>query len=122
MSEYGDGRPRTDDRRAVTTVSRSGGSSCLGCVGWLVLVLAAIVTLAVEAYALFWLSFGMSADNPSPETVASGTRMARDLTLIILAPWLLASTLVPRRLPIALTGFACAMPAMWFWWDLSHMH
>src|SRR4051794_33357237 len=72
--------------------------------GWLVLVLAAAVTLAYEGYVLFWLAFGVSAEHPAPEDVAAVQDGARGLTLTVLIPWLLASIVLRPRLGVLVTA------------------
>jgi hypothetical protein len=87
-----------------------------------VLVIAGVATLGYEGYALPWLAFGVSAENPAPEDVVAVEDGARGLTLTVLIPWLLACVGLRPRLRILVTALVCAAPAIWFWWEVSHMH
>jgi hypothetical protein len=87
--------------------------------GWLVLVLAAVATLAYEGYVLLWLSFGVSAERPAPEDVAAVKKASRELGLTILVPWVLAA-LAFRRVRVLIAALVCVIPALWFRWEVSH--
>ena len=89
--------------------------------GWLLLALGAVLTLTLEAWVLLWLSFGMSAEQPSPETVAAAERASRDLMIVLLVPWAVATAVLHPRLRIALTGLLCATPAAEFWLEMHGM-
>lgn len=88
---------------------------------WLVLVLASVVTLAYEGYVLLWLSFGLSAEHPAPETVAAVKKASRGLGMTVLVPWALAS-LALRRVRVLVTALVCSCPAIWFCWAASQTH
>ena len=90
--------------------------------GWLAMVIAGVATLGYEGYALPWLAFGVSAEHPSPQSVASVQDGARGLTLTVLIPWLLASIILRPHLRVVVTALVCAAPTIWFWCEVSQMH
>jgi hypothetical protein len=89
--------------------------------GWSALVLAAVATLIIEGYALFWIALGVSVDRPTPEDAAAARDASRGLLLTVLAPWALASSVLRPHLRVVVTALLCAAPAIWCWREVSQV-